>query len=82
MTLPFVSYGGSSIISSMIMIAIVQGIAARNEDGAASDSSDTVRSPRMLFGSLVLVIIITGYYIYELFAYDQTILWNTYNRRQ
>lgn len=81
MTLPFVSYGGSSIISSMIMIAIVQGIAARNVDGADSDSSDMIRSPRMLFGSLMLVIIITGYYVYELFAYDQTILWNTYNRR-
>lgn len=78
-TLPFVSYGGSSVISSMIMIAIVQGIAAKN---VVPDTEEvTVRSPRMVAGSLALVIIITGFYIYELAAFDESILDSSYNRR-
>ena len=111
-TLPFVSYGGSSVISSMIMIAIIQGIAARNdrdnpqaaEDGEeradipgadkyGTDSGDTgekseknggtrsMRSPRMVVGSLLLVLIISGFYIYELASFDESILDSTYNRR-
>ena len=91
-TLPFVSYGGSSVISSMIMIAIIQGIAAQNvrdnpqaaedDEGKAgipgidkygTDSADaeeqsqknggtrSMRSPRMVVGSLILVLIISGF---------------------
>lgn len=99
-TLPFMSYGGSSIISSMIMIAIIQGVAAKNMEQEAiivddNDESDeafqdeqhekapvqTVRSPRMVVGSLILVLIISGYYIYELATFDTSILDSTYNRR-
>lgn len=98
-TLPFVSYGGSSIISSMIMIAIVQGIAARNnfadiidvsdnsEDESTEDmkeaynSGGAVRSPRMVVGSLALVMIISCFYIYELATFDESILDSSYNRR-
>ena len=78
-TLPFVSYGGSSVISSMIMIAIVQGIAAKNVEPETDET--VVRSPRMVAGSLALVIVITGFYIYELAAFDESILDSSYNRR-
>lgn len=47
-TLPFVSYGGSSVISSMIMIAIIQGIAARNDRDnpqAAEDGEERADIP-------------------------------------
>ncbi len=103
-TLPFVSYGGSSIISSMIMIAIIQGVAAKNMEQDADDVGDydeeddkskdddkrkrnrshekvAVRSPKMVVGSLILVLIIGGYYIYELATFDESILDSTYNRR-
>lgn len=78
-TLPFVSYGGSSVISSMIMIAIVQGIAARNT--ITDDEEITLRSPKMVAGGLILVISITAFYIYELASFDESILDSSYNRR-
>ncbi len=78
-TLPFVSYGGSSVISSMIMIAIVQGIAGKNVEPETDETM--VRSPRMVAGSLALVIVITGFYIYELAVFDESILDSSYNRR-
>lgn len=78
-TLPFVSYGGSSIISSMIMVAIIQGVAAKNLEAEKAEVS--VRSPRMVVGSLVLVLLISGYYIYSLASFDESMLDSTYNRR-
>ena len=78
-TLPFVSYGGSSVISSMMMIAIVQGVAAKNT--GENTGEQAVRSPRMVVGSLILVLIISAYYIYELASFDESILDCTYNRR-
>lgn len=90
-TLPFVSYGGSSVISSMIMIAIVQGIAAKNhvinarieeKNALAEKEKDpAVRSPRMVLGSLLLVLILAVFYIYSLATFDESILDSTYNRR-
>ena len=78
-TLPFVSYGGSSVISSMIMIAIIQGVAAKNLE--PENDEVNVRSPRMVVGSLALVLLISGFYIYSLASFDENILDSTYNRR-
>ncbi len=78
-TLPFVSYGGSSVISSMIMIAIIQGVAAKNLE--PENGEVKVRSPRMVVGSLALVLLISGFYIYSIASFDENILDSTYNRR-
>lgn len=36
-TLPLVSYGGSSLFSTMIMFAVVQGLYIRRQDGGAAN---------------------------------------------
>ena len=38
-TLPFVSYGGSSLLSSLCVIGLMQGIAARNAAGVREDEA-------------------------------------------
>jgi cell division protein FtsW (lipid II flippase) len=36
-TLPFISYGGTSLVSSLCIIGFLQGIASRNEAGVDAD---------------------------------------------
>ncbi len=38
-TLPFISYGGTSLVSSMCIIGFLQGVAARNEAGFRADKN-------------------------------------------
>ena len=63
----------------MIMIAIIQGVAAKNLE--PENDEVNVRSPRMVVGSLALVLLISGFYIYSLASFDENILDSTYNRR-
>ncbi len=37
-TMPFVSYGGTSLVSSLCLIGLMQGVASLNEDGIAQDA--------------------------------------------
>ena len=37
-TLPFVSYGGSSLVSSMCLMGLLQGVSSVNKDDLAKDS--------------------------------------------
>ena len=37
-TMPFVSYGGSSLLSSMCLIGVIQGVASLNEDDLREDT--------------------------------------------
>ncbi len=37
-TLPFVSSGGSSLLSSMCLVGLIQGVASRNDDALARDA--------------------------------------------
>ncbi len=37
-TMPFVSYGGTSLVSSMCLIGLIQGVASLNEDALAEDT--------------------------------------------
>ena len=37
-TLPFVSYGGSSLLSSMCLIGLIQGVSSLNEDDLREDA--------------------------------------------
>ena len=37
-TLPFISYGGSSLVSSMCLIGLIQGVASLNEDDLMEDT--------------------------------------------
>ena len=37
-TMPFVSYGGTSLVSSMSLIGLLQGVASRNEDAIKEDT--------------------------------------------
>jgi len=36
-TLPFISYGGTSMVSSLCVIGLLQGVASRNEAGVDED---------------------------------------------
>ena len=38
-TLPFISYGGTSMVSSLCLIGLLQGVAARNEAGIKQDKA-------------------------------------------
>ena len=38
-TLPFISYGGTSMVSSLCLIGLLQGVAARNEAGIKADKA-------------------------------------------
>ena len=38
-TLPFISYGGTSMVSSLAIIGLLQGVAARNEAGIRADKA-------------------------------------------
>ena len=37
-TMPFVSYGGTSLVSSMCLIGLLQGVASLNEDDLDEDT--------------------------------------------
>ena len=37
-TMPFVSYGGSSLVSSMCLVGLIQGVASLNEDNLRQDA--------------------------------------------
>ena len=45
-TLPFVSYGGSSLFSTMIMFAVVQGLYIRRQDEGAANERKNAAPPR------------------------------------
>ncbi len=88
-TLPFVSYGGSSCISMMIMLAMIQGISAKNyklnqinqENGEEEPEHFQIRSPRMVIGGLALVVILIVSFTHMIFTFDKALLNSTYNKR-
>ena len=45
-TLPLVSYGGSSLFSTMIMFAVVQGLYIRRQDEGAANERKNAAPPR------------------------------------
>ena len=42
-TLPFISYGGTSMVSSLCVIGLLQGVASRNEAGVNADRELAMR---------------------------------------
>lgn len=88
-TLPLISYGGSSIISSIVMIMIIQGIYMRS-DSKLNDNSEAFLEEekkqnkstfRVIYIFLGLFIIMIGYLTnFLLFKRDEFIN-NTYNAR-
>lgn len=78
-TLPFVSYGGSSMTSLLIMVSIIQGIVAKNYDDEESKAG--LPSPRMVIGSVGLILFLLVSFMVKLITFDETLLDSSYNRR-
>lgn len=87
-TLPFISYGGSSIISLMLMIALTEGIATINNTFIYDEEGNLITeelkyrtSKRMLLGGFLLAISLVIYFTWLVFTFDNSLLASSYNKR-
>ena len=95
-TLPLISYGGSSVLSSIIMFSIIQGMYVlhmRREEVAegveVNELEETAQkksynrsilSLTYVFSGLLFVVV--GYYSYFVVAQGKSFINNSYNKRQ
>ncbi|MBD5461172.1 MAG: FtsW/RodA/SpoVE family cell cycle protein [Lachnospiraceae bacterium] len=83
-TLPFVSYGGSSVTATIIMFSLIQGVALREKKSIEKNewlhASRPAAGVTYAFGLLFLVM--TGYLSWFTATGRQDMLNNSYNSRQ
>ncbi|HHT96994.1 MAG TPA: FtsW/RodA/SpoVE family cell cycle protein [Clostridiales bacterium] len=82
-TLPLISYGGSSIISTIIMFMIIQGIQLKfSNDGAKSDFNKQNKAIlKVIYIFLGLFVIMIGYFTKFLLFDRGDFINNAYNKR-
>ncbi len=96
-TLPLVSYGGTSVLSSVIMFSIIQGMYVlhmrREETGTqvAVENEVEIASTKKFYNSSILsltyvfsalLFLVVGYYSYFVVVQGKSYINNSYNKRQ
>lgn len=96
-TLPLVSYGGSSVFSSVIMFSIIQGMYVlhmrREETGTqvAVESVEDIAQTKKFYNRSILsltyvfsalLFLVVGYYSYFVVVQGKSYINNSYNKRQ
>jgi len=79
-TLPFISYGGSSVMTTMFMFFIVQGAYVGNMAGAETVKKHAIYTTVSLY--VVLFGVLIGNLIYFVATSEQEMINNSYNSRQ
>lgn len=83
-TLPFVSYGGSSVTATIIMFSLIQGTVLRTEETA--EMSERLHADKktaaVTYGFGLLFLFMTGYLVYFTATGRQDMMNNSYNARQ
>ncbi|MGP1432803.1 MAG: FtsW/RodA/SpoVE family cell cycle protein [Catonella sp.] len=84
-TLPLVSQGGSSVISTIIIFGVIQGLyitGAKREDNAAGIKVKLVKKPvGLVYIILILFVSMSAYLTYFQFLTAPGIMNNSYNKR-
>lgn len=88
-TLPLISYGGSSLIATIIMFSIVQGLYITGRAGRPLQEEiriKTIKSTKktvtVTYLFLTLFLLMIGYFGYYITFESKEVLNNTYNKRQ
>lgn len=80
-TLPLVSYGGSSLLATLIMFGIIQGLYMRT--AASTSSSDNNKEFSTVFYIFcVIFVAMIGYFIYFMVFQSEAFINNDYNKLQ
>lgn len=79
-TLPLISYGGSSVLSTILMFAIAEGISGMN---GILPKRRKIREINVTAGIFVaLFLVLSGYLVYFTAAHEEDLVNNSYNPRQ
>lgn len=88
-TLPFISYGGSSVLTTMLLFFCVQAVFMRQAEQinvCPKDEQLTKKESRnvffVMFTFILLFAVMTGYLIYFVLTNEQSLINNSYNSRQ
>lgn len=79
-TLPLISYGGSSVLTTLLMFSIAEGISCLPAVGGKRKKSSEINVISCLFVSIFLVMM--GYIIYYTATNEEELINNSYNPRQ
>lgn len=78
-TLPLVSYGGSSVLSTLCMFAVMQGVYIQKKEKSAEGKKEISRM-MVLFAALFFLL--SGYLVWFLIFQSRGVIQNPYNLRQ
>lgn len=78
-TLPLISYGGSSMVATIIMFMLIQGINDKPDKPAKPVGGKTILSVVYIFTGLFVLMM--GYFAYFLLAKSEHVINSTYNLR-
>lgn len=79
-TLPLISYGGSSILSTVLMFAVVEGVSGMD---AAAGKRKKIREINITAGIFVMLFLtLSGYLVYYTATNEEELVNNNYNPRQ
>lgn len=82
-TLPFVSYGGSSIAATILLFFVIMAVGMRKQTGVKEKTEKREKHALYVtYGFVILFLIMIGYLVYFTATSKQELMNNSYNSRQ